>query len=53
MTFSVIIPFYNDIKALLTTLKSIKLQRTQPDEIVISDDGSTVSINEVIDFAKT
>ena len=53
MTLSVIIPFYNDNVALLTTLKSINKQKRQPDEIILSDDGSTIPVAEILDFART
>ena len=53
MTFSVIIPFYNDEELLLSTLKSIQNQHTQPKEIILSDDGSAIDLTNIFRLAES
>ena len=40
-TLSVVIPLYNKVGPVVTTLKSVFDQTRQPDEVIIVDDGST------------
>ena len=54
MKISVICPTYNSSKFVLTTLESVLKQIKMPDELIISDDGSTDDTVDVIEnYLKT
>ena len=52
-SFSVVIPIYNRPDELLELLDTLTKQTRKPDEIIIIEDGSTISSEEVVQSFKS
>ena len=52
-TIAIVIPVFNVENYVRQTLESVKNQLSQPDEVIIINDGSTDSSSKIIDDIQT